>query len=295
LENVHLACKECRSSPKLKGIIEVILVVGNYINGGSNRGEAFGFKLISLTKLADTKTTDNKSNLLNYIVGYLRQKKPELLDLTSDLRHVLAAAKVPFTQVVGDVNNLRKESKLVAEAVSSISGKDDPKNGPFAEKFGEFVKVVEVEMRKFDERVSTIQNQYDELCKLFAEDPKVTPPDEFFGLLTRFVGDLDASLKLFDFQEANKEKEIKQEEARKKRREQLANKKEGKKQDEKRSTYKDLLQDMQTGAAYKKNRKSIRDRGGGAGRDMIAAGLQEAKEKHQQKVLSQQLVQASKQ
>jgi hypothetical protein len=70
----------------------------------------------------------------------------------------------------------------------------------------------------------------------------------------------------------------------------LANKKEGKKTDEKKSTVKDLLKDMQSGEAYKKNRKSIRDRNGG--RDMMAAGLAEAKEKHQQKLLAQQLAQS---
>lgn len=73
----------------------------------------------------------------------------------------------------------------------------------------------------------------------------------------------------------------------------MANKKEGKKGDEKKNTIKDLLKDMQSGEAYKKGRKSIRDRN--MGRDMMAAGLAEAKERRQLKDIAQQLAQANQQ
>ncbi len=57
--------KKCTKLPRL---LEIILAVGNYLNGTGPRGGAYGFKLEVLTKLADTKTADNKSTLLHYIV-----------------------------------------------------------------------------------------------------------------------------------------------------------------------------------------------------------------------------------
>jgi len=268
-----------KKSKKFRDIIEIVLVIGNYINGGSNRGEAFGFKLSSLGKLHDTKTTDNKSTLFVYIIGYVKEKKPELLDLQAELQHVLEASRVPFTTTVGDVNNLKKEFKQVSDSVSSMMNKDDPKNAQFADRFSNFIKAVESEMSKFDARVSQLNDEYATVAKLFAEDPKVTPPDEFFSLINKFLGDMDATVKQFEFSAASKEREARQEDARQKRREQLANKKEGKKTDEKKSTYSSLLKDMQSGQAYKKNR----EKAPAGGRDMMAAALQEAKQKQQYK------------
>lgn len=47
--------------------MEVLLVVGNFINGGTFRGDCAGFKMDALIKTLDTKTADNKSHLLMYL------------------------------------------------------------------------------------------------------------------------------------------------------------------------------------------------------------------------------------
>jgi diaphanous 1 len=48
--------------------MEYALGVGNYLNGQSARGGAYGFKLDMIEKLSEVKTTDNKKNLLMYII-----------------------------------------------------------------------------------------------------------------------------------------------------------------------------------------------------------------------------------
>ncbi len=47
--------------------MEILLVVGNFINGGTFRGDCPGFKMDALVKTLDTKTADNKSHLLMYL------------------------------------------------------------------------------------------------------------------------------------------------------------------------------------------------------------------------------------
>lgn len=94
---VIVSCEEVQQSKKFKGILEVILAIGNYINGGTHRGAAYGFKLDALIKLQvkahnrirrlcshlslsqDTKATDNRVSLLHYVVQSVMQKYPELL------------------------------------------------------------------------------------------------------------------------------------------------------------------------------------------------------------------------
>ena len=65
------------SSKKLKKVLEVVLAFGNVMNRGS-RGNAYGFKLSSLNRVADTKSNaDRDMTLLHYVVKTLENKVSE--------------------------------------------------------------------------------------------------------------------------------------------------------------------------------------------------------------------------
>ena len=53
------ASKEIQNSKKLRKVLELILAFGNYMNKGQ-RGNAYGFKLQSLSKMADTRSSANR-------------------------------------------------------------------------------------------------------------------------------------------------------------------------------------------------------------------------------------------
>lgn len=53
------ASKEVLHSRNLKQLLEVVLAFGNYMNKGQ-RGNAYGFKVSSLNKIADTKSSIDK-------------------------------------------------------------------------------------------------------------------------------------------------------------------------------------------------------------------------------------------
>ena len=52
-----------------------------------------------LVKLADTKTHDNKSTLLHYLVTYLERTDKELLNFPQELSNVEIGAKVPLPYI----------------------------------------------------------------------------------------------------------------------------------------------------------------------------------------------------
>ncbi len=88
------ASKEVQRSKRLKKLLELILAFGNYMNRGP-RGNAAGFKLSSLTRIADTKSSCNKNvTLLHYLADTCDQKFRECLLIEADLPHVKDAAKV---------------------------------------------------------------------------------------------------------------------------------------------------------------------------------------------------------
>ena len=71
VETVSSAVKEVRSSKALRRALEFTLALGNYLNGGTNKGAAWGFKLDTLSKIVGTKTIDGKSTLLHYLARNL--------------------------------------------------------------------------------------------------------------------------------------------------------------------------------------------------------------------------------
>ena len=56
LDAVRVACDEVRRSRQLKAVLAAALAAGNVLNEGTPRGEAAGFTLDSLHKLADVKS-----------------------------------------------------------------------------------------------------------------------------------------------------------------------------------------------------------------------------------------------
>lgn len=58
-EAIRSGSEEVFRSSSLKQLLEVVLTFGNYMNKGQ-RGNAYGFKISSLNKIADTKSSIDK-------------------------------------------------------------------------------------------------------------------------------------------------------------------------------------------------------------------------------------------
>eukprot|EP01114_Cavostelium_apophysatum_P017893 TRINITY_DN5407_c0_g1_i4.p1 TRINITY_DN5407_c0_g1~~TRINITY_DN5407_c0_g1_i4.p1 ORF type:complete len:1109 (-),score=351.51 TRINITY_DN5407_c0_g1_i4:127-3453(-) len=73
------AFKECIGSRQLLLLLETILAIGNYLNGGTFNGRAYGFSFETLLKIADTKANNN-TTLMNFLVNTLEKQHPEVLN-----------------------------------------------------------------------------------------------------------------------------------------------------------------------------------------------------------------------
>lgn len=74
ITSVMEASREVSRSRRLRRLLEIVLALGNYMNRGA-RGNASGFRLASLNRLADTKSSAAKgTTLLHYLVQILEKK-----------------------------------------------------------------------------------------------------------------------------------------------------------------------------------------------------------------------------
>lgn len=59
---ILLASRELIRSRRLKQMLEIVLAIGNFMNKGQ-RGGAYGFRVASLNKIADTKSSIDRCHL----------------------------------------------------------------------------------------------------------------------------------------------------------------------------------------------------------------------------------------
>ena len=96
LDAVTKASKALKSSKSFHKILEIILLLGNYMNGTGRSGGALGFKLAAINKLVDTKSANNKMTLLHFIADTVEAKFPEVIKFVEELVDVDAASKGAF-------------------------------------------------------------------------------------------------------------------------------------------------------------------------------------------------------
>ncbi len=68
------ASKQVLKSRRIKKLLELVLAFGNYMNRGQ-RGNASGFRVSSLNKIIDTKSSiDRKITLLHYMATVVEKQ-----------------------------------------------------------------------------------------------------------------------------------------------------------------------------------------------------------------------------
>jgi hypothetical protein len=99
LETVRQAIQAVRTSSRFKKVLQAILVIGNFVNAKSFRGNAYGFYLESVSKLRDLTCShwaDNRERaptLLHYVARRLDEVDSDLVDLKDELAQVELASK----------------------------------------------------------------------------------------------------------------------------------------------------------------------------------------------------------
>ena len=102
IDIVGSGVRKLKSSKKFKTILEHVLALGNYLNGGTARGQCVGFSLDSLKKLETVKSTDGKLTLMQYLVKWLAEKDPDLLEISELAGMITDASKQNLSQAQAD-------------------------------------------------------------------------------------------------------------------------------------------------------------------------------------------------
>merc|ERR1740139_1597752 len=181
---VKRAVKQLRQSKAFKQVLEYTLACGNYLNGASNKGQAWGFKIDSLNKLKDTKTADNSSTMLHYIAARLEEKTagqvaPALL-LGQEVPDLEGATRCIWKDETSELSQLKASLKQVQTQVKL------DKITEFTETMGLFQSAASIKVDALAAVHAETQVAIAELKAWYGEDTK-TEPEDVFGILHNFA------------------------------------------------------------------------------------------------------------
>jgi len=191
IKAVKQASIEIKSSKKLHDILKYILAIGNYVNGSTTRGGAFGFKLETLSKMRDAKSNDGKLSLLHFLAKTISEKSSDIWNFGTELLHLEHASEVSFNNIISDSVEIKRSLDLIEkEYISNSSSSSNDSNDKFTTIIIEFQQKTKLEFIKLEKEIDEMNKVYEEVTNYFG-DSKLTPPDVFFSMFNNFLEDLE--------------------------------------------------------------------------------------------------------
>lgn len=160
------------NSQNLKKLFEIMLAIGNYMNGITNRGGAFGFKIDSLTKFVELKSKDNKTTLLNYIVEFIYEDLGNPVLIGNLLDNLKNFEQMEINSINELMNDLNKKFKILTTLKEKVAAnKKDLDEDDQVENFlEENYEIIEKDINQIKKKVDQIQTKFEKVFKYLGED-----------------------------------------------------------------------------------------------------------------------------
>uniref|UniRef100_A0A3Q3BTM6 Diaphanous-related formin 3 n=1 Tax=Haplochromis burtoni TaxID=8153 RepID=A0A3Q3BTM6_HAPBU len=258
---VNAACDEVRKSRSFGRLLELVLLLGNYMNAGSRNAQSYGFDLSSLCKLKDTKSADQKTTLLHFLAQVCEDEFPDVVKFLDDLEHVDRASRVSAENLEKSLRQMERQLLQLERDLETFSSSDDP-NDMFLTKMAISFTLAREQYDKLVIMHGNMETLYQNLLEYFAIDPKKTSVEELFTDLSNFRSMFTQALKENFRQRETEEKQRRaraaKEKAEREKRERQQKKRrllEVNAENDETGVMDSLLEALQSGAAFRDRRK----------------------------------------
>ncbi|NXD43775.1 FHDC1 protein, partial [Copsychus sechellarum] len=191
---IRRATKELMTCEELHSILHLVLQAGNIMNAGGYAGNAVGFKLSSLLKLADTKANKPGMSLLHFVALEAQKKDAALLNFSEKIRSVHDAARLSIDSVEAELHSLSVKTRSVKDTI-----RRDPKLFHQMENFLQFAVRY---LKELEHQKGELQKEGSALIDFFCEDKETMKLDECFQIFRDFCIRFNTAVK------ENREREI---------------------------------------------------------------------------------------
>ncbi|XP_078544551.1 protein diaphanous homolog 2 isoform X2 [Lissotriton helveticus] len=284
---VTLACEELKRSESFNKLIELVLLVGNYMNSGSRNAQSLGFNISFLCKIRDTKSSDQKTTLLHFLAEVCEESYRDILKFPEELMHVESASKVSAQNLKSSLDAMELQINRLEKDIQHFPKTDDP-HEKFVSRMSGFAKTARDQYEKLSNMHNNMTKLYDNLGEYFTFDTKSVCIEEFFGDLsnfrTLFMEAVKENNKRREMEEKIKRAKLAKEKAEREKLERQQKKKQlidMNKEGDETGVMDNLLEALQSGAAFRDRRKRTPKN-----QDIRRAPLERSRSRHNASMVS---------
>ncbi|NXV42716.1 DIAP3 protein, partial [Uria aalge] len=256
---VSAACEEIKKSKSFSKLLELVLLMGNYMNAGSRNAQTFGYNLSSLCKLKDTKSADQKTTLLHFLVEVCEESYQDVLNFVDDFQHLDKASKVSAENLEKSLKHMERQLQQLEKDLQTFPVPED-KHDKFVAKI--FLVHAKEDFQKLSRMHENMEKLYQNVMGYYAIDLKKVSVEEFLTDLnnfrTMFMQAVKENMRRREAEEKQRRAKIAKEKAEKEKQERQQKKKcllEMKTEGEETGVMDSLLEALQSGAAFRDRRK----------------------------------------
>nr|XP_012639132.1 FH2 domain-containing protein 1 [Microcebus murinus]XP_012639133.1 FH2 domain-containing protein 1 [Microcebus murinus]XP_012639134.1 FH2 domain-containing protein 1 [Microcebus murinus] len=184
---LRTATKELMSCEELHSILHLVLQAGNIMNAGGYAGNAVGFKLSSLLKLADTKANKPGMNLLHFVAQEAQKKDAILLNFSEKLHHVQEAARLSLDNTEAELHSLFVRTRSLKENIQ--------RDGELCQQMEDFLQFAVEKLAELEHWKRELQHEAHTLIDFFCEDKETMKLDECFQIFRDFCTKFNKAVK----------------------------------------------------------------------------------------------------
>ncbi|XP_077783915.1 protein diaphanous homolog 3 isoform X3 [Podarcis muralis] len=258
---VSAACEEIKKSRSFSKLLELVLLMGNYMNAGSRNAQTFGFNLCSLCKLKDTKSVDQKTTLLHFLVELCEEKYPEVLSFVEDLQSLDKASRVSAESLEKSLKQMERQLIQLEKDLETFPLSEDI-HDKFVTKMSTFAIQAREQFQKLSRMHNSMETLYRNVMEFYAVDWKKVSVEEFLTDLnnfrTMFMQAAKENMRRKEAEEKQRRARIAKEKAEREKIERQRKKKcllEMKTEGDETGVMDSLLEALQSGAAFRDRRK----------------------------------------
>lgn len=180
------ACRDLRGAKKFQTLLNVILTMGNYLNGTNFAGGAYGFKIGSINKLVDTKSS-NGQNLLHFLERTVSQHFPELEGFVEELAKPSEANRVNFADMQATSRSMLEEIRNIRK---SLENNFQSANDGYTRKMFRFSAAAEEDLQALRDGIVNAESSLRDVETYYGEGEEHGRPvqsQDFFGVFRTFT------------------------------------------------------------------------------------------------------------
>ncbi|KAJ3318996.1 hypothetical protein HDV06_006747 [Boothiomyces sp. JEL0866] len=192
IQTIITAIGQVKDSKAFYNLLQVVLVIGNFLNGSTFRGNAKGFKIDSLLLLKDTKAEANNRfycpTLLHYIARILDKQYPGTVDFMNEMDQAVYVGRMNIPNLLACVKDLEEGllhlEKEMDEWIELITHPSDL----FISTFQVFIVSAKDKLETIKKEMGILETRMQSLFEMFGEDEndRKDSPQDFFETLYKF-------------------------------------------------------------------------------------------------------------